>query len=1531
MPTDPTLTETTAIETPHVLAAAREEIARLTEQRRRIIAAASDAGRAEEIIRIDRSIIGSLDRLTASIDPCDASPSVPLVMLPVRVEAKLGPSGLRRGAPRRLRVRVYPDAVHVDSLRRALTDTEGGAGKAYWTDLWREPADPRAWADLVAKVGGRRAGWVAYATKPVNTAEHGSAPEPVFGDLPDEVARGTVARCLPNEFVVYVHVAGHRPIVKNGEPIPLDLPISPLAFEDDPVAGAGGLRVPKGSAWTVDFDEAVRVGMGVEIELPPDVNRIDKLVVAGVRRTVSEPENAADFADLLLSHRFTDGVSLAPAGTPTNSDEQRSPYRPDDPPSAPPMNVGDPSDDARSMGTLLGVEPSTIEGLLDADEPRSTLGASQRAANTSLWFATWHPVLDWIGTGKYPGFSPSQIESGRLLHRDHVRGAGHTPALRIGAQPYGVLPASPVERWKPYSFETTATVAPVIARTLKRWVAAATEVPHIAPDGSVTDTDLLDILGTAPLSHAVRVRIAADGRTTPILASVTGLGLDIVENEATMRRAVLAQYSTAAAKHMYMHSPSDKSSLVGMPLVSDRDAEVIGKVLDGEIPKVDSVLQALLAIGWEQACGIAVRAVPERYLPLLTGLLEIDVLTIDMATEAVRPGSAAVEPRNAYAAAQALRETVRFEGQPTEPVRLSEFEPIPQAQTSLAQVALDVGDTPEGRWIAQNAVAAVIEAFGMRGEVRAAMTELGAAPIEERRIAVASALDVASHRVDAWASALAHSRLKPSEGAMSLGAFGYVENIDVDPRTVRAKPSGWVHAPSQSHAVTAGVLASALRSNIGAKPGKQPFAINLTSRRGPEIRRILEGIDAGQSLGALLGYQIERGLTGTAARFQLSLRELAPMSVSGLNNDLAEERSALTDAVDVVDGVTLLEKYPPEKWNELRSALSKAPKNAYVRPGEWQGPSRDELGAVTAALTAAADSLDAVSDALLSESVMQYCSGNPARAAAAMDAAGAGGAVHPNLAVFEARQSRRQLSHALFTTIPVDARGWRSDRPRAQAEPRSEAWAAGRLGDPASIIVTDNPRHTLAEARLCALDMVYADSAADLDRRLRAEIPAIGDLPLADARGADWPDGSISILDAATLASTLRGLISGARALSPDDLARSGEGTEFKRTIDIDELVDRCLNLVTVLGTDLAAGQEAIATIDPTTLTVAADDEAAVAAAVASLSAYGATLIPDGRAPTNASWAWTAWHAMRARHAQADELVKTIRDTTQKDPGPTAATIVDTANRIAETVLGDGFRLLPLLAPRSGVDEFVRAVTSPAFAQPPSSKVAGFLRDQATVHAGAGRVAEAQLIGKALGRPVELTVVQLTDHTGTAAAPGTDRWLAGPLSDDAPWPASAASHAVVELVGGAGALGGRVAGIVFDGWVEALPFQPDPGAFAAGADPDSPLRAARATTGLAVNANQASARAPQVLLSLVSPDGERWNTQSVGEAVVAAVEQAKARLVTLENSPGDAAILPAIYVASPWLQPSKFFIDFAEIADTPSWLNEAYPFLSEVK
>src|SRR4029450_2992719 len=70
---------------------------------------------------------------------------------------------------------------------------------------------------------------------------------------------------------------------------------------------------------------------------------------------------------------------------------------------------------------------------------------------------------------------------------------------------------------------------------------------------------------------------------------------------------------------------------------------------------------------------------------------------------------------------------------------------------------------------------------------------------------------------------------------------------------------GFIHAPSVNHAVTAAVLRNGYLAH--ATPSTPDLMkVNLSSERVRLALGFIEGIRNGQSLGALLGYQFERGL-----------------------------------------------------------------------------------------------------------------------------------------------------------------------------------------------------------------------------------------------------------------------------------------------------------------------------------------------------------------------------------------------------------------------------------------------------------------------------------------------------------------------------------------------------------------------------------------------------------------------------------------------------------------------------------------------
>jgi hypothetical protein len=92
-----------------------------------------------------------------------------------------------------------------------------------------------------------------------------------------------------------------------------------------------------------------------------------------------------------------------------------------------------------------------------------------------------------------------------------------------------------------------------------------------------------------------------------------------------------------------------------------------------------------------------------------------------------------------------------------------------------------------------------------------------------------------------------------------------------------ADNGGFVHAPSLPQAATAAVLRSGYLTHK-AESDQHPLALDLSSARVRLAQWLLDGVRQGQSLGALLGYRFERGLTQRGlAQYLEAFRVLAPL------------------------------------------------------------------------------------------------------------------------------------------------------------------------------------------------------------------------------------------------------------------------------------------------------------------------------------------------------------------------------------------------------------------------------------------------------------------------------------------------------------------------------------------------------------------------------------------------------------------------------------------------------------------------------
>ena len=268
--------------------------------------------------------------------------------------------------------------------------------------------------------------------------------------------------------------------------------------------------------------------------------------------------------------------------------------------------------------------------------------------------------------------------------------------------------------------------------------------------------------------------------------------------------------------------------------------------------------------------------------------------------------------------------------------------------------------------------------------------------------------------------------------------------------------------------------------------------IDLSSARVRLAKWLLDGARGGQPLGALLGYRFERGLHEGHSGVELDsfiarFRQMAPLAPPSLHPAGDEPMESIA-ANNVVDGLTLQYIWRGAAADEAAF---------FAQLGPMSDPQKQ---AIRAELIALDEAVDAVSDALLAESVYQAVVGNHSRASATLDSIARGEARPPELDVIQTPRSGIALTHRLLVLFNEQERevpGWTRARFlfRAAAEPRLNAWAAQLLSDPAAVRcrverldagtgeVIEVREVRMADLGLTPLDFVYAaEGSAEVKR-----------------------------------------------------------------------------------------------------------------------------------------------------------------------------------------------------------------------------------------------------------------------------------------------------------------------------------------------------------------------------------------------------------------------------------------------------------------
>ena len=1402
-----------------------------------------------------------------------ADPGLPLVLLPVRMEIAYLPDP--DGLVTDLVIRVYPDDIHVDSHEPELTAEELAAGTSYWFSVWAAgPNQSRldaAWSSILGQLKPNRAAWAVYALTPsdapptVETPLGDPSPIPTLPDVPSRPGtfnRAARTTLLPDKWN-FVGLRGEQELFNvAGLPIPdsLDVSFGP------PGTGAPDSDLPFGPAsrWLVDLDAAIANGMAVRIPMPGPDFSVDQLFVLGVSASVAPADAAARLQTGLTAHQFTNGLAFLPPGSPTNNTAQTrsswqsapQPPSPTDWSQARAAYQPGSNQNAALAARALGIDGSQVlavaeQSLLDQQfaitmlqqQFWTALGSNALSQIYSSWVVPPGDVAtqgSWQLNVNVPQAQALQDHAGSW-----VRSRGTLPVLRIGNQPYGLLPALSLDDWVPPADDPTLQFFSWLSTLRDYWLAAVANVPRVLPSGDQNpDSTVVDVLSRLPVSVDILIRPDGNPASTPVgalnlpPAPIPGLPVD---------------------SQLFLSVPNDTATPLGLKVVSDPVADQQNVMLPSLQLYKDglSVFQGTMTTADFRT----------KYKPLLNSQtfpgapapdLFINLLQ-DSFTNQLLNGSV-----NSLNSIPALLLCAGLFYDPT------------KAATDQGQANLD------------NLLNANLDACNAFIQHYAVLCTIDPASFES---SLRETLDVFSHRLDAWITSLAARRLdamrSTEPSGLVIGAYGWIE--DLAPRTdltpADPLPAGfdqafssplqtYIHAPSLHHAATAAVLRAGYDSHADASA----LAVNLVSSRVRLADWLAEGIRNGQTVGALLGYRIERGLHDAGLDSLIApLRSAFPLTLPAYpDSDLngGASRSAIT-ARNVVDGLAL--------YNNREDALGAVDSNPALIP------LLDDL----------TNAMDAFGDLLLAESVHHLVGGNPLRAGLAADTV-RGDAVPERFDCVLTPRSGQPLSWQVGALLPADfaasSSGWQTGRPRAIAEPHLDAWAATMLGNAntwqiacqlTSSAGTATQNVGLDAIGISALDVVaeISGSPATLELRvmesLAAGLPSGTSVSILKTPNAD---GSLGFGELSALCQRMQHAFGKASALSPQNL--QGSGTSAVLGLDVADLDTRAAALATSFASAVQAMVSALQGLQA----VDTSDAAATGAALQALRTALMGLADHG---VPASWpaapADTSPQSISTLSAQAASLSPAVQALAARvQPSPPAADADDFAvaawlssvTAFVQGILGEGWPLLPVfsLPSDSAYAGAFAPASAPAGADAPAIML--WLRRLARIRPNSMALHDVLLAAESLQTtPVQVTAAQLPPLPSPT-------WIGLPFAGSSP---PGARLALVFSTPAPVDPSVSFCGFVCDTWTEQVPGLTTVAGSARGYK-------ASEVSGMAFTTDGPNASAPQCLLLAIAPDPTKgWSLDILFDTVKETLDLAKIRTVDVGDLPRLGRVLPAIH------------------------------------
>lgn len=1428
-------------------------------------------------------------------DPLAAglAPQQPIALLPVRLETRFDLIAML------LHIRIYPDEIVADTHEPDLTQTEWQAGLRYWNSFWNVPEDRAkqdAWRQLVRGSTSPRAAWIARRTTPLNAPATGVQPEfPATPPFQSQTwTRPALAQALPDLWLAVAYRGGsevHR-AVSEAVKLPLTLTVSPKEDKTSVDLSGEGLEFDSDLLWSVDYGAALAAGMAIDMAVDStDIKYgFERLIVLGLSGR-GPFVGAINLQNLFEAHHYTRGWSFVKQGTPTNNTEAASSGFPTPDPDLTislgveqeaPLPVKN-RDGGRLM-EALGLDPELVSHVAGADGQE--LEAAQAMAG-ALWPATFGNFIRHLMAPIFEGMD-GEISAAQNYFAKYVHGRGALSAFRIGNVPYGVLPVTSLQSYQPSQFMESQfgrSLPAALRGLLPGWLSGVPGVPRLNQT-SDADGDLLAVLGMDGSAREVRVRNALGPGLLMKLYEIIG------KDWTSLRNAMMAVANVYAMIGKNPDWMSGRVTWMSFTVPSFRfNKSLVADVSTETAPLdpnyVEWIRKATLADlhqekypdGAAAPVALLYRLLRHSALVLYTGLA-YDFMILRGVTPRVewyeRYDREFWDIANTHPRSTIWEYLTRDYGPLTAGLPLGEYLLWP--------------GNPDWE-------GAAIQSF------QRSLQTLETLPVAELERLFTETLDVCSHRLDAWVSSLAIRRLEEMRRneprGIHVGAYGWVENLRVQlaptesvsrGRTaeVQTVPGGHMLAPSMTHAATAAILRNGYLTRGGA--GSTEYAVNLSSARVRTARFILDSVRNGQPLGAVLGYQFERGLHDRKVeKYIAPFRRLFPLVAnkgtpsSETLKEIVEKPSEAIAARNVVDGLRLRAAWRDKKLPWKSGGLPEAGADA----------------ALDAELARLDDAVDAVADLLTAESVFQIARGNTQAATATMDAM-AQGFRPPEPDLLRVSQPGTPVTHRVGIVLghpPLSfATGWASTSPRAQAEPYLNAWVGSLLGDPGRLqcrvkvhapdASTKEVAVSAADLRLAPLDfLAVATQAApqpedsELDRRVaRAALKGGAatriEISYADAAGANRAQ-TLSFADAIELSKTVVAGLSGARPLKPDDLRAPEQSSSS--ALNVEEFVLRANESRQALFDSSTKLSDALAAVGDATAPAPAQLQA-VEAELVQLSLFGlhgAYPPADGLTPKDLV------SMSQAILSEAGRRLKQAGPPVSISSPPDDDLTVRQATKLLQAIFGDSFLALPTFLPPHPEQLTLALAHGPVFASAPKEQaVQTWFQAVSRVRPALARWHKLQLYATALGRTRKPPdIVQLPFRAG---ADEGHAWVATTLP---PAKSGGRTSCVLQRPATPG-VRENWAGLLIDEWTEMIPLPEQQAA-------------------VSFHYDNSGAEAPQTILLAVQPEyGAPWDTATVLSILLETMNLMQIRAVDLELLGTFGQLLPIICLADTSTKPA---------------------------